>query len=51
MAIIDEARIMPINKTIKCDTIFSNICAFGAVLEITDAKHKFNVSFIMSNML
>ncbi|KOX80155.1 Tudor domain-containing protein 1, partial [Melipona quadrifasciata] len=42
MAIIDEARIMPINKTIKCDKNFSNIYAFGAVLEITDAKHKFN---------
>ncbi|KAK9296207.1 hypothetical protein QLX08_009706 [Tetragonisca angustula] len=42
MAIIDEARIMPISKTIKCDNNFSNIYAFGAVLEITDAKHKFN---------
>ena len=50
MAIIDEARIMPISKTIKCDNNFSNIYAFGAVLEITDAKHKFNVNF-MSNML
>lgn len=41
MVIIDEARIMPINKTVTCDKTFSNIYAFGAICEITDTKHKF----------
>lgn len=43
MVIIDEARIMPINKTVTCDKTFSNIYAFGAICEITDTKHKFKV--------
>ncbi|XP_060824809.1 uncharacterized protein LOC132911837 isoform X4 [Bombus pascuorum] len=42
MAIIDEARIMPINRTVTCDKVFSDIYAFGVICEVTDAKHKFN---------
>ncbi|CAL7938047.1 unnamed protein product [Xylocopa violacea] len=44
MAIIDEARVMAIDKTVACSEEFLNICAFGAVCEITDAKHKFKES-------
>lgn len=51
MAIIDEARIMPINRTVTCDKVFSDIYAFGVICEVTGAKHKFNVRFIISNML
>ncbi|XP_033300493.1 uncharacterized protein LOC117205840 isoform X2 [Bombus bifarius] len=42
MAIIDEARIMPINRTVTCDKVFSDIYAFGVICEVTGAKHKFN---------
>lgn len=48
---VEEAKIMPINKTTTCDKLFSDIYAFGAICEVTDAKHKFNVRFIISNML
>ncbi|XP_076759068.1 vreteno [Xylocopa sonorina] len=44
MAIIDEARVMAIDKTVACSEEFLNICAFGAVCEITDAKYKFKES-------
>lgn len=40
MAIVDEARMMAINKTVPCSEKFLNICAFGAVCEVIDAKHK-----------
>lgn len=43
MVIIDEARIMPINKTVTCDKTFLNIYAFGAICEIIDTKYKFKV--------
>ncbi|XP_043600147.1 uncharacterized protein LOC122575380 [Bombus pyrosoma] len=41
MAMIEEAKIVPINKTAICDKIFLDIYAFGAICEVTDAKHKF----------
>ncbi|XP_012142298.2 vreteno [Megachile rotundata] len=42
MATVDEARMTVINKSVPCSEKFLNICAFGAVCEIIDAKHKFN---------
>ncbi|XP_048268476.1 uncharacterized protein LOC100648032 isoform X1 [Bombus terrestris] len=42
LAMVEEAKIMPINKTTTCDKLFSDIYAFGAICEVTDAKHKFN---------
>ncbi|XP_033179102.1 uncharacterized protein LOC100743993 isoform X2 [Bombus impatiens] len=41
MAMIEEAKIVPINKIATCDKLFSDIYAFGAICEVTDAKHKF----------
>ncbi|XP_071866135.1 tudor domain-containing protein 15-like [Bombus fervidus] len=41
MAMIEEAKIVKINKTAKCDKIFLDICAFGAICEVSDAKLKF----------
>ncbi|OAD62691.1 Tudor domain-containing protein 1 [Eufriesea mexicana] len=42
MAVIDTARVAPINKTVTCPEIFCNICAFGAVCEVTSSNIKFN---------
>ncbi|XP_033191258.1 uncharacterized protein LOC117157357 isoform X1 [Bombus vancouverensis nearcticus] len=41
MAMIEEAKIVPINKIATCDKLFSDINAFGAICEVTNAKHKF----------
>lgn len=45
VAEIDTPRVVPINKTVTCPEKFCNICAFGAVCEITTSNIKFNVSF------
>ncbi|XP_076241110.1 vreteno [Calliopsis andreniformis] len=44
MAIIDEARMMPITKAVPCSNQFLQICAFGATCEIINAKYKFKAS-------
>ncbi|XP_043601766.1 uncharacterized protein LOC122576052 [Bombus pyrosoma] len=41
MAIIDEAKIETINDIATCDKIISDIYAFGALCEVTDARYKF----------
>ncbi|XP_050594620.1 uncharacterized protein LOC126924318 isoform X2 [Bombus affinis] len=41
LAMVEEAKIMPINKTTTCDNLFSDIYAFGVICEVTDDKYKF----------
>ncbi|XP_033341658.2 vreteno [Megalopta genalis] len=40
MAIIDEARVMEITKTMPCPDGFLSICSFGVTCKIMDTKHK-----------
>ena len=44
MAMIDEARMMTIGKTVPCSDAFLDICAFGATCEVNNAKSKFAAS-------
>jgi hypothetical protein len=50
MAMLDEAKIVPINRVVPCHNKFASINAFGATCEILDPNHKFSVRFIISNM-
>ncbi|XP_076632093.1 vreteno isoform X2 [Colletes latitarsis] len=40
MAVIDEAKMVPIGKTVPCPEQFLNICAFGAIMKVNNPKYK-----------
>ncbi|XP_031847510.1 vreteno isoform X2 [Nomia melanderi] len=44
MAIIEEARMMEITKTVPCPEDFVNICAFGVTCEIINTTYKFRAN-------
>ncbi|XP_054002294.1 uncharacterized protein LOC128889026 [Hylaeus anthracinus] len=44
MVVIDEARMMEINKVVPCPDNFLKICTFGAKCKIINAENKFDAS-------
>ncbi|CAK9824528.1 Protein vreteno [Anthophora retusa] len=43
MTLVDASKVVTVNKTVPCPENFLDICAFGAMCEIADAKHEFSV--------
>ncbi|KOC70963.1 Tudor domain-containing protein 1 [Habropoda laboriosa] len=42
MALIDGSNVQTVDKTLPCPENFLDICTFGAICEVIDAKYKFS---------
>ncbi|XP_043265742.1 uncharacterized protein LOC122405229 isoform X2 [Colletes gigas] len=40
IAVIDEARVMPVSKTVPCPEQFLNICALGAIMRVNNPEYE-----------